>query len=36
MERDRWLTDRFPELELVFRAGGGSWRWSQQGQYVRV
>jgi hypothetical protein len=32
-----WLTDRFPELELVFRAGGGSWRWdSQQGQYVRA
>jgi hypothetical protein len=32
-----WLTDRFPELELVFRAGGGSWRWdSQQGQYIRV
>jgi hypothetical protein len=32
-----WLTDRFSELEPVFRSGRGDWRWdSQQGQYVRV
>lgn len=22
-----WLTDLFPELESVFRAGGGDWQW---------
>jgi hypothetical protein len=32
-----WLTDRFPELEAVFQAGDGNWRWDpQQGMYVRV
>ena len=32
-----WLTDRSPELESVFRAGEGDWRWdSQQRHYVRV
>jgi hypothetical protein len=31
-----WLTDRFPELEPVFRAGDGNWRWDpQHGRYVR-
>jgi hypothetical protein len=31
-----WLTDRVPELELVFRAAEGDWRWNQlQGRYVR-
>ena len=29
------LTDRFPDLDAVFRSGAGSWRWSTAGgRYV--
>jgi hypothetical protein len=29
------LADRFPDLDAVFRAGSGSWRWSSSdGRYV--
>ena len=32
-----WLTDRFPELEVVFRAGDGDWIWDAPGaRYLRV
>ena len=31
------LTDLFPDLEAVFRAGSGSWRWStSDGRYVNA
>lgn len=32
-----WLTDLFPELEQVFRAGEGDWHWdANAGSYARV
>jgi hypothetical protein len=32
-----WLTDLYPELEPVFRAGVGTWRWSEvENAYERV
>jgi hypothetical protein len=32
-----WLADLHPELEAVFRAGAGIWRWDDDaGEYVRV
>jgi hypothetical protein len=32
-----WLTDRFPELDVVLRAGDGDWRWSpREARYIRA
>ena len=32
-----WLTDLFPDLEPVFRAGAGDWLWDESmQQYVRA
>jgi hypothetical protein len=32
-----WLTDLYPELEPVFRANEGDWRWDEEAQkYVRA